>query len=64
VVAIRYSGEWPGWFVRQSLVCPWLCGVRRLDSSCAGGGLVGLELDRLSIPRALRRRWRLWKISK
>jgi hypothetical protein len=28
------------------MVCPWFCGVGELDSSCHGGGLAGLELDR------------------
>ena len=60
-----HSGEWPGWFMRQSLVCPWLCGVRRLDFHHGTvKGLAGLELDRAEHPRALWRRWRLWKISR
>ena len=46
-----HSGEWPGWLMRHSLVCPWLCGVGRLDSSCDGRGLAGLEPDRAEHPQ-------------
>jgi hypothetical protein len=35
----------PGGISGGPQACPWLCGVGKLDSSCDGGGLAGLELD-------------------